>query len=95
MVAALNNGGGFYNVETYIQEIKRCGGNVHPPCINHSDHPKVIYGKDIYLGLGYIKDLERKTMQQILENNQFFGQFKSLDEFIDRVEISIEQLAFY
>lgn len=25
MVAALNNGGGFYNVETYIQEIRKCG----------------------------------------------------------------------
>ncbi|MGB8375453.1 MAG: DNA polymerase III subunit alpha, partial [Salegentibacter sp.] len=93
MVAALNNGGGFYNVETYIQEIRRCGGKVHAPCINHSDHPNVIFGKDIYLGLGYIKDLERKVIQQILENRQFFGPFKSLADFIDRVDISIEQLS--
>lgn len=46
MVAALNNGGGFYDVETYIQEIKRCGGTVHAPCINKSDHPNVIFGKE-------------------------------------------------
>ena len=31
-------------------------------------------------------------MQQILENRQFFGVYKSLDDFIDRVELSIEQL---
>ncbi|TDN79646.1 DNA polymerase-3 subunit alpha [Salegentibacter sp. 24] len=93
MVAALNNGGGFYDVETYIQEIRKCGGRVYPPCINKSDHPNSIFGKDIYLGLGYIKDLETKTIQQILENRQFFGIFKSFDDFIDRVHISIEQLS--
>lgn len=93
MVAALNNGGGFYDVETYVQEIKKCSGNVHPPCINKSDHPTVIYGKDIYLGLGYIKELELKTVQRILENKQFFGEFKSFEDFIDRVPISVEQLA--
>ncbi|HET8885863.1 MAG TPA: DNA polymerase III subunit alpha [Salinimicrobium sp.] len=93
MVAVLNNGGGFYDVETYIQEIKKYGGKVHPPCINKSDHPTVINGKDVYLGLGYIKDLELKTIQRILENRQFLGTFKSLDDFIDRVHISIEQLS--
>ena len=93
MVAALNNGGGFYDVETYIQEIRKCGGIVHAPCINKSDHPNVIFGKDIYLGLGNIKELEMKVIQRILENRQFFGPFKSLDNFIDRVAISIDQLS--
>ena len=93
MVAALNNGGGFYDVATYIQEIRKCGGNVHPPCINRSDHPTVIYGKDIYLGLGYIKDLEIKVIQRILEQRNFYGAFKNFDDFIDRVSISIDQLS--
>ncbi len=93
MVAAINNGGGFYNLETYIQEIRRCGGKVHAPCVNKSDHPNTIFGKDIYLGFGYIKELEDKTIQKILENRQFFGPFESLDDFIDRVHISIEQLS--
>ena len=93
MVAAINNGGGFYDLQTYIQEIRKCGGKIHAPCINKSDHPNTIYGKDIYLGFGYIKELEVKTVQQILENRQFFGPFKSLDDFIDRIYISIEQLS--
>lgn len=92
MVAALNNGGGFYDAETYIQEIRKCGGNIHPPCINKSDHPTVIYGKDIYLGFGYIKELETAVVQQILENRQFFGKFQSFEDFIDRVAISVDQL---
>nr|WP_317133585.1 hypothetical protein [Antarcticibacterium flavum] len=93
MVAALNNGGGFYDVETYIQEIRKCGGTVHAPHLNKSDHPNVIYGKDIYLGFGYIKELETKVVQRILENRQFYGEFTSLDDFIDRVPISIEQIS--
>ena len=93
MVAAINNGGGFYDLQTYIQEIRKCGGTIHAPCINHSDHPNTIYGKDVYLGFGYIKELEIKTIQQILENRQFFGAFSSLDDFIDRIHISIEQLS--
>ncbi|MBT8318547.1 MAG: DNA polymerase III subunit alpha, partial [Gramella sp.] len=93
MVAAINNGGGFYDLQTYIQEIRKCGGKIHAPCINKSDHPNTIYGNDIYLGFGYIKELEAKTIQQILENRQFFGSFRSLDDFIDRIYISIEQLS--
>ena len=93
MVAAINNGGGFYDLQTYIQEIRRCGGTIHAPCINKSDHPNTLYGKDIYLGFGYMKELEMKTIQQILENRQFFGPFRSLDDFIDRIYISIEQLS--
>ncbi len=92
MVAVLNNGGGFYRPETYIRELKRCGGKVRPPCINKSDHPTVIEGKEVFLGFGYLKELESKTIRRILENRQFFGAFKSLDDFIDRVPISLEQL---
>lgn len=93
MVAAINNGGGFYDLETYVQEIRRLGGRVHAPEINKSDHANVIYGKDVYLGLGYIKELELKSIQKILENRQFFGKFQDLNDFLDRVSISIEQLA--
>ncbi|HET8854364.1 MAG TPA: hypothetical protein VFM60_00455 [Salinimicrobium sp.] len=53
----------------------------------------MICGKDIFLGLGYIKDLETKVIKKILENRQFFGSFRSLDDFTDRVSIPIEQLA--
>lgn len=93
MVSCLNNGGGFYDVETYIQEIRKCGGRVHAPCINKSGHHTVIYGKDIYLGMGYIKELEIKVVQRILEDRNFFGPYRSFDDFIDRLSISIDQLS--
>ncbi|MCG2459476.1 DNA polymerase III subunit alpha [Flavobacteriaceae bacterium F89] len=93
MVAVLNNGGGFYSSEHYIQEARMCGGIINPPCINHSDHPNRINGKNIYLGFGYLKNLEKLVVQRLLTERQINGMFRSLDDFIDRVLISIEQLS--
>ncbi|CAH8283413.1 DNA polymerase-3 subunit alpha [Mariniflexile fucanivorans] len=92
MVAVLNNGGGFYSAEHYIHEAKMCGGIVYPPCINNSEHPNSIKGKTIYLGFGYLKSLESLTIGRFLTERNFNGPFQSLDDFIDRVTISIEQL---
>ena len=92
MVAVLNNGGGFYSAEHYIHEARMCGGIIEAPCINRSDHPNTIRGKVIYLGFGYLKSLEVLTVKRLLTERQFNGAFKSLDDFIDRVVISIEQL---
>lgn len=93
MVAVLNNGGGFYSAEHYIHEAKMCGGIIEAPCINQSDHPNIIKGKVIYLGFGYLKSLESLVIKRILTERQHHGHFKSLDDFIDRVIISIEQLS--
>ncbi|WP_111309595.1 DNA polymerase III subunit alpha [Confluentibacter sediminis] len=92
MVAVLNNGGGFYSTEHYIHETKMCGGIVHPPCINHSQHENILKGKDIYLGFGYLKSLESLTIKRFLTDRNFNGAFTSLDDFIDRITISIEQI---
>ena len=92
MVAVLNNGGGFYSAEHYIHEAKMQGAIFEPPCINQSDHPNIISGKTIYLGFGYLKSLENLVISRILSERQLNGGFQSLDDFIDRVIISIEQL---
>lgn len=92
MVAVINNGGGFYKVETYLQEIRNCGGILHAPEINKSSYPTTIEGRNIYLGLGYLRELETKTIRCILENRNFVGKFTSLEDFLDRVRISIEQV---
>jgi DNA polymerase-3 subunit alpha len=92
MVAVLNNGGGFYSVEHYIHEAKMCGAKIELPCINTSEHVNKVIGKTIYLGFGYLKSLEQLVIQRILTERQLFGKFKSLEDFMDRVTISIEQI---
>lgn len=91
MVATINNGGGFYRVETYIHETKMHGGIVHPPCINTSNIETIIKGKEIYLGFQHLQNLEKRTMIAIL-NARIHEAFKSLQNFMARVPLGIEQL---
>ena len=93
MTAVLNNGGGFYSTEHYIHEAKMCGATIALPCINNSDHANRIKEKTIYLGFGYLKNLEHLLVQRFLTERQLYGPFLSLDNFIDRIAISIEQLS--
>jgi DNA polymerase-3 subunit alpha len=92
MVAVLNNGGGFYSPELYVHEARMLGANMLAPCVNHSNEETIIRGKDIYLGLSILKDIEEKTMEKILRARQHDGVFASLGDFLDRVAISIEQI---
>ena len=92
MVATLNNGGGFYSVEFYIQEAKRKGAAIEAPCINHSSAESVINGKTIYLGLGLIRDLEHPVIERILQSKRQRGHFVDWDDFIERVHIGLEQV---
>src|SRR5690606_12586399 len=93
MVAVLNNGGGFYQLEIYIHETRMQGARIHLPCVNRSRIENVIYGKDLYLGLGHLKELENRVGLRILKERDFGGDFLSLEDFLDRVTISIESLS--
>ncbi|MEQ9306582.1 MAG: DNA polymerase III subunit alpha, partial [Marinoscillum sp.] len=93
MVAVLNNGGGFYSRELYIHEARMHGADVQLPCINWSDDAVTIRGKTIYLGLGMIKELEHQLIREaIIERNEN-GLFMSVDDFVKRVSVSLEQLS--
>ncbi|MFC4095243.1 DNA polymerase III subunit alpha [Euzebyella saccharophila] len=93
MVAVLNNGGGFYRAEFYVHEARMLGGIIHPPCVNQSFHVNAIYGKDIFLGFGYLRELELRVSERILKERGKNGSFSSLEDFLDRVGISIEQIS--
>ncbi len=92
MVATINNGGGFYRVETYLHEARLQGASIHPPCVNRSQIQTIIQGKDIILGFQHLHGLEKSTMIALLNARNHMGVFHSLDKFIERVSISIEQL---
>ncbi len=93
MVAVLNNGGGFYRSEFYIHDAKMLGATICPPCVNRSLIINYISGTTIYLGWMYLKELEQRVMERILKERETNGLFLSLDDFLDRVFISIEQLS--
>ncbi|MFS4493209.1 DNA polymerase III subunit alpha [Maribacter sp. 2308TA10-17] len=93
MVAVLNNGGGFYRSEFYIHEARMLGAKIHAPCINKSFASNYIYGKQLYLGFMYLKELEARVIERILKERMTNGTFISLEDFLDRVLISVEQVS--
>ncbi|RLD66806.1 MAG: DNA polymerase III subunit alpha [Bacteroidetes bacterium] len=92
MVAVLNNGGGFYHIETYIHEARMLGATIHAPCINKSEYLSVIYGKDIYIGFSQLKDLESKLANLIVKERKN-GLYTSFNNFAERIPVSMEQLS--
>lgn len=92
MVAVINNGGGFFRTEYYIHEARMCGATVHAPDINNSTLLTAIDGTDIYLGLGLVADLERKLQEDIVTERSRNGLFSSLENFMRRVAVSVDQL---
>ena len=92
MTGVLNNFGGFYSTEFYLQQAQMVGATIELPCINTSNHLAVLTGTTIYMGLCLIKDLEQTTIKSILEERHREGHFKSLGDLIKRVPVSLEQL---
>ncbi|MBC3845535.1 DNA polymerase III subunit alpha [Winogradskyella echinorum] len=93
MTATINNFGGFYSTELYIHEARMHNGIIEAPCINNSYNHAIIKGKTIYLGFMFLQSFESNTTQRILNERNNNGAFKSLDDFIERVPISIEQIS--
>ena len=90
MVAAINNGGGFYRTEVYVHEAKMSGATINNPCVNRSGAETTLYGIDVYLGLMHLEGLESKIVSLIVEERESNGDYKSLEDFINRVPIGIE-----
>lgn len=90
MTAVINNFGGFYRTEVYIHEAKMSGGKIHNPCVNKSEYQTMLYGKNIYLGFQHLKSLESKVAMYIESERNENGEYKSLEDFINRIPIGIE-----
>ncbi len=92
MVAVINNFGGFYSTELYVHEARMLGGKIEAPCINHSEYLTCIHGVQIFLGFVHISELEKKVGRQIEAERARNGLFKSLQDFVSRIDIDKKQL---
>ncbi|MCK4751049.1 MAG: hypothetical protein KAT15_28520, partial [Bacteroidales bacterium] len=92
MVAVINNFGGFFRTWVYVNEARRCGAVIKLPCINLSQYKTSIREKTIFLGFVHIANLETRTISAFLEEREQRGHYKSLEDFVNRVHIGIEQL---
>lgn len=92
MVGVINNFGGFYKTEFYFHEARMNGALIEAPCVNHSLRLTTVEGKTIFTGLIHIKSLEEKISLQLPMERERGGVFRSLEDFLSRVTITLEQL---
>jgi DNA-directed DNA polymerase III PolC len=92
MVAVINNFGGFYRGWVYFNEARRCGANILLPCVNQGRYHTRVNGKDIYIGFVHVESLEYKLAQDIVTEREENGEYKSLEDFTQRVRIGKEQM---
>lgn len=90
MTATINNFGGFFKTEIYVHEARMHGAVIEAPCVNTSGEEAIIRGVQITLGLQTIKGLEHEVSRAVL-HAQAERPFESLDDFLDRVSIGLEQ----
>lgn len=92
MVAVINNFGGFYSRELYFLELLKCGGDIHLPCVNNSENLTNIIDHKVYVGFIHIKGLQDKLIEKLVDERRWNGNYKSLDDFIERTGCGLEQL---
>lgn len=93
MVASVNNFGGFYRTDLYLHEARMHGAVICPPHVNRSRYETRIEGKSIYLGFILLHAFESENARRIVEERDRNGPYADLDDFIDRVPISVEQIS--
>lgn len=92
MVGVINNFGGFYKTEFYFHEARMNGGIIEAPCVNRSEYLTTIYGKEIFIGFIHLKSLEAKVGKDLIAERAQNGEFKSLDNFLRRITLGLEQI---
>jgi len=92
MTAVINNFGGFYRTRVYVNEAKRAGATIKLPCVNTSRYTTSIEGTDICLGFVHIQSLEEGLVNTILRERCNAGPYLSLEDFVVRTKVKLDQL---
>jgi len=73
-------------IARYVQEARRMGIRILPPDINESNVHFTPVGNSIRFGLAAIKNVGEGAVEAILEVRQKGGKFKSLEDFLSRID---------
>lgn len=92
MVATINNFGGFYRTEQYIQEARLKGAIIEAPCVNESAMITTIQGTIIYLGFQHVKDLDTEYTKRLIRERNNGGVFTSFRDFVLRTALPLEAI---
>lgn len=88
MAAVLSNGGGYYSQSEYLEEARRIGLEILPPCVNESSLRHYGRGRALRVGLVQVKGLGAETAEKIVAGRPY----GSLAEFLEKVPASRDEV---
>ena len=92
MAAVLSNGGGYYQPFAYVAEAMRMGLQVLPPDINASDFRCIGRGREIRIGLQFVKGLSSDAVERVFAARQAERPFTSIFDLRARTGITPSDL---
>ena len=95
MAAVINNGGGFYGRQTYLDECRRMGFPIFPPDVNASRWEYTAEAgppRGLRVGLMQLKDARRDLVEAIVKERQRRGPYAGFRDFVQRVACRFEDI---
>ncbi len=92
MAAVLANGGGFYAPFAYVAEAMRMGLTILPPDVNASEYHTTGRGREVRIGLQFVKGLSRDAAERIVKGRGGGRPYTSLPDLRSRTGLAAEDL---
>ncbi len=94
ITAVINNNGGFYRPEVYINEARMLGAHIEAPDINYSYANASLKGPTIHLGLDQVMHLSKRGIESIVKTREQTGSFSSLSDLLDRTDLNFDDVSY-
>jgi DNA polymerase-3 subunit alpha len=96
LASVVNNGGGYYGPNVYLEDARRLQVELLPPDANISGAwcavPAPPRSRSIRLGLQFIKGLSERTIAALVGERQNRGRYNSLPDLMGRVEMKPQEV---
>jgi error-prone DNA polymerase len=84
-LSVINNGGGYYSRQTYLNECRRSGVTILLPDVNKSEVAYTAEGDALRIGLGQLRGISRTFVGELLAERGRGGLFTGYADFLRRL----------
>jgi error-prone DNA polymerase len=92
MVSVINNGGGYYSCQTYLDECRRMGFELMGPDINRSQLGCVPEGNAVRIGFRLLRELQSNFMKRVIREKEGEGEYKGIDDLVRRLSPGLPEM---
>ena len=92
IASVINNSGGFYGRQTYVDECRRMGFPILPPDVNRSRWEYTVEDGGLRVGLGQLKDARQELVEAIIAERERGGEFPGFRDFLQRAPCRFEDI---